>query len=408
MSIASKRVDLFQKCYGYTKAREVMAAGLYPYYIPIQGSTDTEVIIDGKPVIMLGSNNYLGLTHHPKVLEAAEAATRKYGTGCTGSRLLNGTLDLHERLEADLAEFVGHEASIIYSTGYQTNLGTISTLVGRDDVVLIDKLDHASIVDGCFLAEGETLRFRHNDLADLEAELKELADRPGGRLVAVDGVFSMEGDIAPIPGLLEVCRRYEARLFVDEAHSLGVIGPRGAGAMDHYDLAGKADLVMGTFSKSFACIGGFLATDEPIIHYLKHHARSLMFSAAMPPGAVATVAACLEIIKSEPERRERLMEHGRYLRDGLRALGFETGPTETPIVPVIIGPLEQTMYFWRMLLDHGVFTNAVVPPAVQPNACRLRTSCIATHTREQLDHVLDVFAKVRKRLDRMGPAAARA
>jgi 8-amino-7-oxononanoate synthase len=408
MSIASKRVDLFQKCYSYTKAREVMAAGLYPYYIPIQGSTDTEVIIDGKPVIMLGSNNYLGLTHHPKVLEAAEAATRKYGTGCTGSRLLNGTLDLHESLEADLAEFVGHEASLIFSTGYQTNLGTISTLVGRDDVVLIDKLDHASIVDGCFLAEGETLRFRHNDLADLEAELKELADRPGGRLVAVDGVFSMEGDIAPIPGLLEVCRKYEARLFVDEAHSLGVIGPRGAGAMDHFDMAGKADLVMGTFSKSFACIGGFLATDEPIIHYLKHHARSLMFSAAMPPGAVATVAACLEIIKSEPERREHLMANGRYLRDGLRALGFETGPTETPIVPVIIGPLEQTMYFWRMVLDHGVFTNAVVPPAVQPNACRLRTSCIATHTREQLDHVLDVFAKVRKRIDRMGPAAARA
>jgi 8-amino-7-oxononanoate synthase len=402
MSIASKRVDLFQKCYGFTKARDIMASGFYPYYIPIQGSTDTEVTIDGKPVIMLGSNNYLGLTHHPKVMEAATAAMKKYGTGCTGSRLLNGTLDLHEKLEADLAEFVGHEAAIVFSTGYQTNLGTISALVSRDDVVLIDKLDHASIVDGCTMAEGEMLRFRHNDMADLETELKALAERPGGRLVAVDGVFSMEGDIAPIPGLLEVCRKYGARLFVDEAHSLGVIGPSGGGAMDHYGMKGKADLVMGTFSKSFACIGGFLAGDEPIIHYLKHHARPLLFSASMPPGAVATVAAALEIIKDEPERRAQVLENGRYLRDGLRALGFETGPTETPIVPVIIGPLEKTMFFWRMVLDHGIFTNAVVPPAVPPNACRLRTSCIATHTRAQLDRVLDVFGKVRQRLERFG------
>jgi 8-amino-7-oxononanoate synthase len=406
MSVASKPVDLFQKCYAFTQAREIMAAGLYPYYIPIEGSTDTEVTIGGKPVIMLGSNNYLGLTHHPKVMEAATAAMHKYGTGCTGSRLLNGTLDLHEKLEADLAEFVGHETALIFSTGYQTNLGTISALVNREDVVLIDKLDHASIVDGCTMADGEMLRWRHNDLADLEAELKALADRPGGRLVAVDGVFSMEGDIAPVPGLIEVCRKYGARLFVDEAHSLGVIGPSGAGAMDHHGMKGKADLVMGTFSKSFACIGGFLAGDEPVIHYLKHQARPLLFSASMPPGAVATVAAALEIIKEEPERRARVMEHGRYLRDGLRSLGFETGLTETPIVPVIIGPLEKTMFFWRMMLDNGIFTNAVVPPAVPPNACRLRTSCIATHTREQLDRVLDVFAKVRKRLERFGRAPA--
>jgi 8-amino-7-oxononanoate synthase len=347
---------------------------------------------------MVGSNNYLGLTHHPKVLEAAERAGRKYGTGCTGSRLLNGTIDLHEKLEADLARFVGHEAALVFSTGYQTNLGTISTLVGRDDVVLIDKLDHASIVDGCFLAEGETIRFKHNDLPDLEAELRVLADKPGGRLIAVDGVFSMEGDIAPVPGLLELARKYEARLFVDEAHSLGVLGPSGAGALDHFGMKGKADLVMGTFSKSFACIGGFLAADEPVIHYLKHHARSLMFSAAMPPGAVATVAACLEIIQDEPERRDRLMENARYLRDGLRALGYETGPTETPIVPVLTGRFDRTLQFWRAVLDHGVFANAVVPPAVAPNACRLRTSCIATHTREQLDRVLDVFDKVGKKL----------
>lgn len=401
MSVVSKRVDLFQKCFGYTRAREAMAAGVYPYYIPIEGSTDTEVMVHGKKLIMVGSNNYLGLTHHPKVMEAAAAATERYGTGCTGSRLLNGTLDIHEKLESDLAEFVGHEASIIYSTGYQANLGAISALISRDDVILIDKLDHASIVDGCTMARGETLRFRHNDMADLEAELNVLADKPGGRLVAVDGVFSMEGDIAPIPQLVETCRKYEARLFVDEAHSLGVIGPTGAGAMDHYGMKGKADLIMGTFSKSFACVGGFIAGDEAVIHYLRHHSRSLMFSAAMPPGAVATVAACLDIIKNEPERRTRLAENARYLRDGIRALGYETGPTETPIVPVIIGSLDKTLAFWRLVMDEGIFTNAVVPPAVPPNACRLRTSCTATHTREQLDQVLEAFRRVGRKLRSM-------
>jgi len=401
MSVVSKRVDLFQKCFGYTRAREAMAAGVYPYYIPIEGSTDTEVMVHGKKLIMVGSNNYLGLTHHPKVMEAAAQATQRYGTGCTGSRLLNGTLDIHEKLESDLAEFVGHEASIIYSTGYQANLGAISALISRDDVILIDKLDHASIVDGCTMARGETLRFRHNDIADLEAELNVLADKPGGRLVAVDGVFSMEGDIAPIPQLVETCQKYEARLFVDEAHSLGVIGPTGAGAMDHYGMKGKADLIMGTFSKSFACVGGFIAGDEAVIHYLRHHSRSLMFSAAMPPGAVATVAACLDIIKNEPERRTHLMENARYLRDGIRALGYETGPTETPIVPVIIGSLDKTLAFWRLVMDEGIFTNAVVPPAVPPNACRLRTSCTATHTKEQLDQVLDAFRRVGRKLRSM-------
>ena len=398
MGIATKRTDLFQKCFSFTKAKQARAAGLYAYYTPIQGSTDTEVIVDGRTMIMVGSNNYLGLTHHPEVIEAAVKAMDRYGVGCTGSRLLNGTLDLHEKLEADLAKFVGHESALVFSTGYQTNLGTISALIGREDVVLIDKLDHASIVDGCFLAQGETLRFRHNDLEDLEAELRALADRPGGRMIAIDGVFSMEGDIAPIPGLVDLAQRYEARLFVDEAHSLGVIGPTGAGAMDHYGLLGRADMVMGTFSKSFACIGGFLAADEPVIDYLRHHARSLMFSAAMPPGAVATVMKCLEIIQREPERRTKLMENARYLRDGLRALGFETGPTTTPIVPVITGSFERTLIFWKMLFDAGVFANAVLPPAVPPNASRIRTSCIATHTREQLDRVLEAFAAVGKKL----------
>lgn len=398
MKVASKKVDIFQKCYSFTRARKVMAAGLYPYFVPIESSDDTEVTVQGRRLIMAGSNNYLGLTHHPKVIEAADKATRKYGTGCTGSRFLNGTLDIHEQLEAELADFTGYESALVYSTGYQTNVGTISTLIGRDDVILIDKLDHASIVDGSFLAQGETVRFRHNDLADLEAELALMADNPGGRMIAVDGVFSMEGDIAPLPGLMELARKYEARLFVDEAHSIGVIGPSGAGALDYHGLKGEADLVMGTFSKSFACIGGFLAAEEPIIHYLKHHSRPLIFSAAMPPGAVATVSEALKIIRNEPERREKVLANGRYLRDGFRALGFETGPTETPIVPVITGTFDLTLRFWRRVFDEGVFTNAVIPPAVPPNACRLRTSCIASHTQDHLNKILEVFEKVGKEL----------
>ena len=393
-----KRTDLFSKCRGYRRAKDLQAAGVYPYFIPIEGSEDTEVRIGGKSLIMVGSNNYLGLTHHPKVLEAAEAASRKYGTGCTGSRFLNGTLDLHVKLEAELAEFTGHPAALVFSTGYQTNLGIIAGLVGRGDVVLIDKLDHASIVDGCFLSEGETVRFRHNDVADLEQELLHLNGKSGGSMIAVDGVFSMEWDIAPLPALIEVAKKYGARLFVDEAHSLGVIGPTGAGAADHFGVQKDVDIIMGTFSKSFASIGGFVAAEEEVIHYLKHHARSLMFSAAMPPYAVATVRAALEIIQSEPERRVQLLKNAEYLREGFRSLGYDTATSQTPIVPVLTGDSRRTFAFWRELFDNGVFANAVVAPAVPPNSCRIRTSCIATHTREQLDRVIDVFGQVGKRL----------
>lgn len=375
-----------------------MARGVYPYFIPIEGSEDTEITIGGRRLIMIGSNNYLGLTHHPKVLEAAEAAARRYGTGCTGSRFLNGTLDLHEKLEGELAEFTGHEAALVFSTGYQTNLGIISGLVGKDDIVLIDKLDHASIVDGCFLSEGRTDRFRHNDVADLGRLLERLSDRPGGRLVVVDGVFSMEGDLAPLPEIIPVARRHGARLLVDEAHAIGVIGRRGAGTAEHFGLERETDMVMGTFSKSFASIGGFVAAEEPVVHYLKHHARSLIFSAAMPAYAVATVRACLAIIKGEPERRTRLLENAAHLRNGFKSLGFDTGASETPIIPVVTGGPERTFAFWKALFDAGVFANAVIPPAVPPNACRIRTSLIATHTRDQLDRVLDVFARVGKAL----------
>lgn len=395
-ALETKRTDLFAKTRTFRRAKDLQSAGVYPYFIPIEGSEDTEVNIGGRNLIMVGSNNYLGLTHHPKVLEAAEAASRKYGTGCTGSRFLNGTLDLHEKLEADLAEFTGHEAALVFSTGYQTNLGIIQSLVGREDTVLIDKLDHASIIDGCTMAAGETVRFRHNDVADLDQELESLSGKKGGTLIAVDGVFSMEGDIAPLPQLIEIAKKHGARLFVDEAHSLGVIGPTGAGAVDHFGVQADVDLVMGTFSKSFASIGGFVAAEAEVIHYLKHHARSLMFSAAMPPYAVATVHAALGIIKSEPERRVQLLKNAEYLRNGLRSLGYDTGVSETPIIPVLIGEYQKTFAFWKSLFDNGVFSNCVVAPAVPPNAGRIRTSLIATHTTAQLDRVIDVFAKVGK------------
>ncbi len=395
-AVETKRTDLFAKTRSFVRAKELKAAGFYPYFIPIEGSEDTEVMIEGKQLIMVGSNNYLGLTHHPKVLEAAEAASRRYGTGCTGSRFLNGTLDLHEKLEADLAAYTGYEAALVFSTGYQTNLGIIQSLVGRDDTVLVDKLDHASILDGCQMSQGETVRFRHNDTADLDQELEHLSGKKGGALIAVDGVFSMEGDIAPLPALIAVAKKHGARLFVDEAHSLGVIGPSGAGAVDHFGVQQDVDLIMGTFSKSFASIGGFVAAEADVIHYLKHHARSLMFSAAMPPYAVATVQAALQIIKDEPERRVNLIKNADYLRNGLQSLGFDTATSETPIIPVIIGDFMKTFQFWRGLYDNGVFANCVVAPAVPPNACRIRTSLIATHTTEQLDRVIDVFAKVGK------------
>jgi 8-amino-7-oxononanoate synthase len=398
-TVETKRTDLFAKTREFHRAKELQAVGLYPYFIPITGSEDTEIMIDGKRLIMVGSNNYLGLTHHPRVLEAAEAASRRYGTGCTGSRFLNGTLDLHEKLEADLAAYTGFESALVMSTGYQTNLGIIQSLVGREDTVLVDKLDHASILDGCQMSQGETVRFRHNDTADLDQELEHLSNKKGGTLIAVDGVFSMEGDIAPLPALIAVAKKHGARLFVDEAHSLGVLGPNGAGAVDHFGVQEDVDLVMGTFSKSFASIGGFVASDEVVIHYLKHHARALMFSAAMPPYAVATVHAALKIIQDEPERRVNLLKNADYLRDGLKNLGFDTATSETPIIPVVIGDFMKTFQFWRGLYDNGVFANCVVAPAVPPNACRIRTSLIATHTTAQLDRVLDVFAKVGKQFE---------
>ncbi|NIW35153.1 MAG: aminotransferase class I/II-fold pyridoxal phosphate-dependent enzyme [Gemmatimonadetes bacterium] len=390
-------MHILDKCRNFTRAREVMASGYYPYFVPIEGSTATEAFVDGKRLIMAGSNNYLGLTHHPCVIEAAQAAVQKYGSGCTGSRFLNGNMDLHEQLEDRLAAFIGTESALVFSTGYQTNLGVIGTLAGRSDRIYLDKLDHASIVDGSRLSYGEAVRFNHGDLEGLERQLQQDAGKGnGGRMVVVDGVFSMEGDIAELPKLVPICEEYDALLIVDDAHAIGYLGATGAGTAEYFELTDRVPLTIGTFSKSFASIGGFVAGPEVVIHYLRHHARSLMFSASMPPAAVATVLAALDIIETEPERRERLWEITHRMMDGFRSLGFEIGPTQTPIIPIMIGPMDKTFMFWKAVFDAGIFTNPVMPPAVPENSCRLRTSYIAEHTDEQLDYVLDTFEKVGK------------
>jgi 8-amino-7-oxononanoate synthase len=392
-----QHVALFDKCKSFTKARELQAAGLYPYFRPISHSEDTVVVIEGKERIMMGSNNYLGLTHHPEVLAAAKQALERYGSGCTGSRLLNGTLDLHERLEAELAQFFGKEACLVFSTGYQANLGLISGLVGRGDVVFLDKLDHASIVDGAKMSYGDTVRFNHGDLGNLERKMQQVPAGTG-MMIIVDGVYSMEGDIADIPNLLKVAQKYGAALAIDDAHAVGVLGPRGDGTAAHFALTDDVDLIVGTFSKSLASIGGFAAGSESVIHYLKHNSRPLIFTAALPPANTAGVLAALHILQREPERREQLWNNARRLQEGLRSVGFDIGPTETPIVPVLIGPLERTFLFWRKLFENCVFTNPVVPPAVPPSQCRLRTSLMATHTPQQIDHALEVFARLGKEL----------
>ena len=389
-------VSLFEKCRQYTRADEVKALGLYPYFRPISESEDTVVVIEGKRRIMLGSNNYLGLTHHPKVLEAAGRALSLYGSGCTGSRFLNGTLDLHIQLEAALAEFVGKEDCIVFSTGYNANLGLISGLVGRRDVVFLDKLDHASIVDGAKLSDGETVRFNHGDLAGLERKLER---HPGvGKMVIVDGIYSMEGDIADVPGLLKVCRRHGAALAIDDAHSIGVLGPNGDGTAAHFGLSDEVDIVAGTFSKSLASIGGFVAASRSIINYLRHHSRPLIFTASLPPSNTAGVLAALQVLQEDTERREQLWSNTRRLQDGFRSLGFDTGPSETPIVPILIGPLDNTLVMWRKVFDAGIFTNPVVPPAVPPSQCRLRTSVMATHTADQIDFSVETIGRIGREL----------
>lgn len=365
--------------------------------MPIEASHDTWVVIDGARKIMVGSNNYMGLTHDPRILEAARKALDTFGSGNTGSRFLNGNLDLHERLEAELADFTGMEAALVFSTGYQTNLGTLGALIGRADTVFIDKLDHASLQDGVRLGLGRTRRFNHNDFATLRRMIE--AEKPtNGKLIAVDGVYSMEGDIADLPALVELRREYGTAILVDDAHAVGVLGETGAGTAEHWGLTHEVDLILGTFSKSFASIGGFCAGRRDVIDYLRHNARALIFSASMPPASAATVLKGLEIIRSEPERRARLWRNTYKMMEGFRSIGFDIGPTETPIVPILIGPMEKTFRFWRALFEAGVFTNPVVPPAVPEGGCRLRTSYMATHTDDELDFVLEQVERVGKKL----------
>jgi 8-amino-7-oxononanoate synthase len=387
-------VDIFDKCHGFTQAKEAIAAGIYPYFIPLTENEGTEATFRGHRLIMCGSNNYLGLTTHPKVRQAAIEAIERYGTSCTGSRFLNGTLELHEQLEHELAEWVGKEAALVFTTGMQVNLGTISSLVSRGDFVIMDKEDHASIVDGARLSYGETRRFAHNDMAELERALEKLPPDKG-KLVVVDGLFSMEGDIAPLPEIAPLCKQYGARLMVDDAHAMGVLGG-GRGTAAHFGMNDGVDLIMSTFSKSFASIGGFIAGDEPVIHFIKHHARALIFSASMPPANTAAALAALQVMRDEPERVQRLHQNADYMRQGFRQLGFDIGNSTTPIVPIIIGDLQRTIMTWKLLFDGGVFVNPVLSPGVQPGRELLRTSYMATHTREQLDQVLGVFAQVGK------------
>jgi 8-amino-7-oxononanoate synthase len=387
-------MDLFEKCWNWTAAKDLMETGFYPFFMPLDETEGTEVTIGDKSLVMIGSNNYLGLTTHPKVRAAAVDATERFGTSCTGSRFLNGTLAWHLELEKRLAEYVEKEAALVFSTGYQVNVGTISALVGKGDYVITDKDDHASIVDGCLLSRGTMKRFRHNNVNDLERVLCALPP-DAAKLVVVDGVFSMGGDIAPLPDIIPVCKQHSARLMVDDAHSVGVLGG-GKGTAVHLGVNDEVDLVMGTFSKSFASLGGFLAGPASVIHYVQHHARSLMFSASMPPGNVAAVAAALDVMLEEPERIQRVNEIGAYMRAEYRSLGFNIGDSQTPIVPIIIGDQDATFFIWKVLFEEGIYTNPVIPPGVPPNLSLLRTSYMATHTEDQLAFVLEKFAKIGK------------
>lgn len=391
------RPNIFDKCRKYTRARDAMAAGVYPYFHRIDSAQEPDVICDGKPMIMMSSNDYLGLTSHPRVKEAAIDAVRKFGTGCAGSRFLNGTLAMHEEMEARLATFLGKEAAAVFPTGFQANLGAISALVGKSEYVIIDRMNHASIYDGCRLSYGQIKKYQHNDMENLERILKSVDGR--GALIVVDGVFSMEGDIVNLPGVVELCKRYGAGLMVDDAHSIGVLGKNGCGTGEHFNMVDDIDLIMVTYSKSLATIGGCIAASEEMIHYLRHHARSLMFSASLPPAPVGAALMALNIIEEEPERRERLWDNASYLRNGYQNLGFDTGVSETPVVPVVVGDEEKVLKMWRMLFDAGVFASPVMFPGVPPGMALLRTSCMATHTKDHLDKVLETFTKVGRQLD---------
>ncbi|NOZ79319.1 MAG: pyridoxal phosphate-dependent aminotransferase family protein [Acidobacteria bacterium] len=386
-------MDVFQKCFDFGAANEIRAIGLYPYFRVISSAQDPVVMIDGHELVMLGSNNYLGLTNHPEVKEAAVQAVREYGSGAAGSRFLNGTLKIHVELEETLAEFTGREAALVFSTGFQVNLGTISCLLDRRDLVFLDALDHACIIDGARLGFGRTVKYKHNDMKDLEERLAA-ANETKGKLIVTDGVFSMEGDLADLPGLIALKEKYGARLMVDDAHAVGVFGAHGRGTAEHFGVEGRVDLMMGTFSKSLAAVGGYIAGDATVIDFIKHSARSLIFSASPPPASVASVLKAIEILQREPERRERLWENTAYMKREFTNLGFDTGNSDSPVIPLVVGEDMTAFQMTKRLQEEGVFANPVVSPAVPPGRAMMRTSYMATHTREHLDRSLEAFAKV--------------
>lgn len=389
-------MDIFSKCGKFSRSRDVQAIGLYPYFIALEESEGTIAKFNGKSLIMCGSNNYLGLTTHPEVQEAAQKAISRFGSSCTGSRFLNGTLQLHEQLEDELAEWLGKERALVFSTGMQVNLGTISSLVGRKDYVILDKDDHASIVDGARLSYGDLIRYKHNDVNDLADKLSRLQpDR--GKLLVVDGLYSMEGDIAPLPEIVPLCKQYGVRLMVDDAHAVGVLG-QGKGTAEHFGLSDDVDLIMGTFSKSFASIGGYVAGDDTVIDFVKHNARSLIFSASIPGPNAAAALAALHIMQREPERIERVNQIGATMRKELTNLGFDIGFSETPVIPIIIGDDMLTLKTWKTLFEGGVFVNPVLSPAVPAGRQLLRTSYMATHTDDQIEQVLIIFENVGRQL----------
>lgn len=382
----------------YTRPSEVKAAGVYPYFREISSDQDTVVKMNGKDVLMFGSNSYLGLTNHPKLKEASKAAIDKYGLGCAGSRFLNGSLDIHTELEEKLAKFVGKDEAIVFSSGYKANLGAISSVLTRHDYVILDDLNHACIIDGARLSFGRTMKYRHKNMASLEKVLQRCnADRV--KLIVTDGVFSMEGDIAPLPAMVELAKKYNANIMVDDAHSLGVLGKGGRGTADHFGLVDNVDIIMGTFSKSLASIGGFIAADKDTINFMKHTARSFIFSASIAPANAASVIAALEVMEEEPERIDNLWENTRYTMDALRSVGLETGPTETPIIPIYVRDDEKTFILTTMLQEAGVFVNPVISPAVASEDSLIRFSLMATHTKEQIDYAVDQLDKVGKQLN---------
>lgn len=390
-------MDIFNKCEQYSVSREVQAAGLYTYYRAISSPQDPVVQMDGEDVIMLGSNNYLGLTNHPEVKQASIEAAERYGTGCAGSRLLNGTLDIHLELEERLAQFMRRDAVLTFSTGYQVNVGVLSCLLDRHDIAFLDALDHASILDGVRLSFGKSHKYKHNDMDDLRARLAN-APEDRGKLIVVDGVFSMEGDVAELPRIVELKREFRTRLMVDDAHGIGVLGEHGRGTGEHFGLEHEIDLVMGTFSKSLAAIGGFVAGSEDVVDYIRHHARSAIFSAAPPPASCGAVLKALEIIEREPERQKQLWENTEYMKREIDGLGFDSGASASPVIPMVVGEDLTAFAMCARLQDEGVFANPIITPAVPPGQAMIRTSYMATHRREHLDQALEALERVGKEL----------